>query len=302
MSGTWILDTDPGIDDAMALLYLKGENVALMGLTTVFGNADIQRTTRNAAQLLELSQMTGWVAPGAGDPLVQLRHPPADFVHGVEGLGGVELPAPSRMPLPIDAANAIIQASHRSDDLVLAAIGPLTNLAIALQRDPSLVERVSSVVIMGGTLDAPGNVSDVAEANIWNDPHAAQIVLRAGWPVKLIGLDVTSTIQLTRADFDVLSGPVGDCIKQAADSYIDFYQSVGSEGCQLHDPAAVMAGLHPGDFTWEQTGVDVVLEGEQAGRVIRDSAAPAIEVAMSGDIEVIKDRFMQRLRAACGCD
>lgn len=302
MSDTWILDTDPGIDDAMALLYLKGEGVALMGLTTVFGNADIQRTTRNAAQLLELAQMTGWVAPGAGDPLVQLRHPPADFVHGVEGLGGIELPAPSRMPLPIDGANAIIQASHRTENLVLAAIGPLTNLAIALERDPTLPQRVKEVVIMGGTLDAPGNVSDTAEANIWNDPHAAQQVLRAGWPLRLIGLDVTSQIQLMREDFDVLPGTVGNHIKHAAGSYIDFYQSVGSEGCQLHDPAAVMAGLYPDDFDWEETGVDVVLEGEHAGRVVRDSSAPSIQVAMGSRIQTIKARFMDRLIAACRCD
>ena len=303
MSNAWILDTDPGIDDALALFYLLGRSVDLIGLTTVFGNANVQRTTRNALQLLELADHPAWVASGAAHPLVQAPHPPADFVHGVEGLGNEQLPAPQRQALAMDAADAIIQASHEyAGRLVLAPVGPLTNIALALVRDPSLSERIKSVVIMGGTLDAPGNVSPVAEANLWNDPHAARQVLRSGLPIRLVGLDVTSQVQLTPQDFAGLPGPAGPLLSAAANSYIDFYRSVGFAGCQLHDPAAVMAELHPEWFDWEQTGVDVVLQGESAGQVVRDSEAPAIQVAMGVQVSQVKSDFLSGLRTGAACD
>ncbi len=300
MNRPWILDTDPGIDDALALFYLLGESTDLIGMTTVFGNASVQRTTRNALQLLELAGASGWVAMGAEGPMVQSPNPPADFVHGVEGLGGVSLPPPNKQPSELTAVQAILKASHEySSKLVLAPVGPLTNIAQALQQDPSLVERVAEVVIMGGSLDATGNVSDVAEANIWNDPHAARIVLRAGWPIRLVGLDVTSQIQMQLSQFNELPDPAGSVLRQATASYIDFYQSVGFEGCQLHDPAAVLSALHPELFGWERTGVDVVLEGAQVGRVIRDASAPAIDVAMSADVAAIKAVFLDKLQQGC---
>lgn len=300
MSDVWILDTDPGIDDALALFYLLGKQVDLIGLTTVYGNASVQRTTRNALQLLELANSPAWVAKGAEVPLVQAPHPPADFVHGVEGLGDQTLPLPLREAEALDAADAIIQASHQyPGKLVLAPIGPLTNIALALLRDPTLGQRIKSVVIMGGTLDAKGNVSDVAEANIWNDPHAARQVLRSGLPIRLIGLDVTSQIQLQSSDFADLPDPAGALLSSAADSYIAFYQSVGFAGCQLHDPAAVAAGLDSSLFSWETTGVDVVLQGPNAGQVVRDPTAPRIQIAMGVAVERVVADFLSGLHAGC---
>ena len=299
MSTPWILDTDPGIDDALALFYLLGEaSVEIVGLTTVFGNADIDRTTRNARQLLELAEHPAWVARGASRPLVIPPNPPADFVHGAEGLGDERLPPPAAPVHAQTAAQAIADVSTRIDDLQLALVGPLTNVAQALQLDPELTERMAGLTIMGGNLDSQGNVSPHAEANIWNDPHAARQVLRAGWPIRLIGLDCTSTIQLTESDFQDLPGNAGQILRRAAGTYIDFYRAEGFQGCQLHDPAAVMAGIEPELFEWETTGVDVICEGADVGRVIRDPSAPPIQVAMGCDVPAVKARFLSRLKSA----
>ncbi|MGD2006527.1 MAG: nucleoside hydrolase [Pseudomonadales bacterium] len=298
MSTPWILDTDPGIDDALALFYLLGEaSVEIVGLTTVFGNVDIDRTTRNARQLLDLAQHSAWVARGASRPLQILPNPPADFVHGVEGLGDEQLPPPISQVYPQTAAQAIVEASKRIEPLHLAPVGPLTNVAQALQLEPELVERMAGLTIMGGNLDSQGNVSQHAEANIWNDPHAARQVLRAGWPIRLVGLDCTSTIQLTESDFEDLPGAAGQILRRAAGSYINFYRAQGFQGCQLHDPAAVMAGIAPELFDWEATGVDVICEGSDVGRVVRDSSAPLIQVAMGCDVPAVKARFLSRLKS-----
>ena len=298
MSTPWILDTDPGIDDALALFYLLGEaSVEIVGLTTVFGNVDIDRTTRNALQLLDLAQHSAWVARGASRPLQIPPNPPADFVHGVEGLGDEQLPPPISHVYPQTAAQAIVEASKRIEHLHLAPVGPLTNVAQALQLEPELVERMAGLTIMGGNLDSQGNVSRHAEANIWNDPHAARQVLRASWPIRLVGLDCTSTIQLTESDFEDLPGNAGQILRRAAGSYINFYRSQGFQGCQLHDPAAVMAGIAPELFDWETTGVDVICDGADVGRVVRDSSAPLIQVAMGCDVPAVKARFLSRLKS-----
>lgn len=298
MSAPWIVDTDPGIDDALALFYLLGEaSVEIVGLTTVFGNVDIDRTTRNALQLLELAQHSAWVARGASVPLRIPPNPPADFVHGAEGLGHEQLPPPISSVNSQTAAQAIVQASTDIEHLHLAPVGPLTNVAQALQLDPELVKRIDGLTIMGGNLDSQGNVSQHAEANIWNDPHAARRVLRAGWPIRLIGLDCTSRIQLIESDFEDLPGHAGNILRRAAGAYIDFYRSQGFQGCQLHDPAAVMAGIAPELFEWETTGVDVICEGADVGRVLRDSSAPPIQVAMDCDVSAVKARFLSRLKS-----
>ena len=297
----WILDTDPGIDDALGLFMLLGSpEVSLRGLTTVFGNVSVQKTTRNALQLLELANRADdiWVAQGASVPCVQPPNPPADFVHGTEGLGGISLPSPQVQSASFDAVDAIIQnAQANPGEWVLAPIGPLTNLAAALDREPRIADWVSHVVVMGGTLDAPGNVSSVAEANIWNDPHAANQVLQAPWDVTLVGLDVTSQIQLTLDDFQwCQSDPIGSYLYEAADSYIQFYQSQGFAGCQLHDPAALLALLVPELFVFESTAVRVIESGDQVGRVVRSDTGSKIKVAMSVDIDAVKQQFMVRLR------
>ncbi len=295
MAKQWILDTDPGIDDALAYAYLLGcDDVELIGLTCVYGNVSVERTSRNAVQLRDLFGQTHWVARGAATPMVQAPRPPADFVHGTEGLGGIAL-APPSSPADKDAVEALIRSiKDAPEPLTIAAIGPLTNLARALERAPDIASQVANVVIMGGTLDARGNVSPWAEANIWNDPHAAQTVLQAAWPVTLIGLDMTSRVILSEADFHALGdGPVALKLREAARSYIEFYQSQGFDGCQLHDPAAVMALRRPDLFEFETVGLDVVLDGERVGQVVRSASHPPVQVAVGGNVAGIKAEFFK---------
>ena len=291
-----ILDTDPGIDDALTIRMLQGSpEVNLLGLTTIFGNASTSETTRNAKELVDWFELDVWVSPGAAAPLEQAANPHAYFVHGPDGLAGLSETDPKTLK-KAKAVDKILAASHDyAGELVIAAIGPMTNVALALRADPTLAARVKSVVVMGGALDAPGNVNDHAEANFWNDPDAAREVLQADWPVVVTGLDVTGKVQLTEADFEALpASEVNDKLKEMARHYIAFYQSTGAEGCLLHDPAAVLAYLEPGLFSFEVTGLNV----EAGGNLVRDAIAHPQAVAMGGDAPAIVETFFDRLLRA----
>src|SRR5215469_16178453 len=179
-----ILDTDPGIDDALALfLALASPEVQLEAITTVSGNVDVHKTTRNALALLELAGRTDIpVARGCAEPLVR-QVVSAAHVHGDNGLGGVVLPEPHTRPVSQHAIEVIIEKILAAPgEITLVPIGPLTNIALALRTEPRLAEQVREVVIMGGALLVPGNVTAAAEFNIYADPHAAHMVLHAGWP------------------------------------------------------------------------------------------------------------------------
>src|SRR2546426_10720650 len=189
-----ILDTDPGIDDALALfLALASPELQLEAITTVSGNVHVDLTTRNALTLLELAGRTDIpVARGCDRPLS--RQPVfAEYVHGQNGLGGVELPEPQLQPVGQHAVDLIIERVMAAPrEITLVPIGPLTNIALALRKEPRIAEHVREVVIMGGALRVPGNVTPEAEFNIYADPHAAHIVFHAGWPIRLVSLDVTN--------------------------------------------------------------------------------------------------------------
>jgi len=197
-----IIDTDPGVDDAMAIAYaLSHPDIELLALTTVFGNTHLEATTRNACWLLDqFGAASVDVARGAALPMAQGPLPHAEFVHGADGVGNAYPSEP--VVLNPSARHARIQESSaaeyivsaaraRPGEIALVAIGPLTNIAAALALEPSLPSLVHSLVIMGGTLDEPGNVSPAAEANFFNDPHAGDSILAADWPATLVGLDVT---------------------------------------------------------------------------------------------------------------
>ena len=272
-----ILDTDPGIDDAMAIfMALAHPDIELLGLTTVFGNASIEQTTSNAIRLLDIADSKIPVARGAGRPSGRKPLPYPDFVHGVNGLGDIRLNEPSRSETALTAAQFIIeQVRQYPGDITLIAIGPLTNLAIALDNAPEIVNAVKQVIIMGGTLHETGNVSPAAEANIFCDPHAADKVMAASWPVTIIGLDVTHQTLLSRQIFDDIASknPVaGPFLKEAARYYIDFYEQErgATNGCYGHDISAIAYAIQPDLFSLQQGSICVVTEGVAIGQIIQD--------------------------------
>ena len=262
-----ILDTDPGIDDALALfLALASPEIQLEAITTVSGNVSVDHTTRNALTLLELTGRTEIpVARGSARPLVR---PPvlADYVHGDNGLGGVELPEPRLQPVAQHAVDVIIEkVMGAPGEITLVALGPLTNIALALRREPRIVQQVREVVIMGGALRVPGNVTPAAEFNIFVDPHAAHMVVHAGWPIRLVSLDVTMQAQLKREQVNMLAStgnPVMRFLKQMLDSYFeDFAAKVDTTVFHMHDPLCVAAVLYPDLISWEPVYVDIELAG-----------------------------------------
>ena len=186
-----IYDGDPGIDDALAILYaLNSPKTILQGITTVAGNVTIDKTTKNALNLLEMAERSEIpVAKGAAKPLLrELRQ--AEEFHGPDGLGNTNLPEPKLKPEPIHAMDQIISSiMANKGDIALVAAGPLTNLAMAVLKEPNIRFHVRKVIIMGGAIRAPGNVTMASEFNIYTDPEAAKIVFNSGLPIILVSLD-----------------------------------------------------------------------------------------------------------------
>lgn len=305
-----ILDTDPGIDDALALfLALASPEVQLEGITTVSGNVHVDQTTRNALALLELTGRTDIpVARGSDRPLI--RQPlNAAHVHGNNGLGGAELPQPRLRPVAQHAVDLLIEKIMAAPGAItLVPIGPLTNIALALRREPRLAERVREVVIMGGALRVPGNDSPSAEFNILADPHAAHIVLHAGWPIRLVSLDVTTVTLLQREQVHALArngSPVTAFMQQMVGHYFEvFGPSHGITAFQMHDPLCLAAAFWPELITWEPTYVDVELAGtltlgETVAYFGRPGTPPPNVLASLGvDAQRFVVFFLERIEAA----
>jgi len=333
-----ILDTDPGVDDAMAIAYaLAHPDIDLLALTTVFGNINIDFATRNAQYILDtLGANSVAVAKGAAIPGVQSPLPHADFVHGADGLGNQYPgsrpghPAASAAALrsdarhaklePLDAADYIIDSARSAPgQITLVAVGPLTNIAEAFRREPELPNMVAGLVIMGGTVDEPGNVSPVTEANFLNDPHAADAVFAADWPATIVGLDVTHRIMLSDSHLQRLAdetGRSGQLIWQTSRFYVDFYtRNRGTElatdqeaepQCAMHDAAAIAYVLLPEAFTVEQGAARVVQDGIAVGQLALDRKGyayavphwqnrPATRVCMAVDADRVRNHFLQTL-------
>jgi purine nucleosidase len=274
-----VFDTDPGIDDAMALLFLRAQpNIRLLAITTVFGNAEVDVTTRNALYLTHRFGIEAPVYRGAAKPLAIERHPAPRAIHGEDGLGDVgAVDGVYRQSAAGEACDRIIELVRANPGRVtLLAVGPLANLALALQRDPAIAELVKEVVIMGGAFGwagRRGNVSPVAEANIFNDPHAADLVFTAAWPVTAIGLDVTSQCVLSNdqaAELAVSAGEPGKFLWNISRGYEDIYRRTqGVDGCCLHDVAAA-AWLTDASLFETRTGpVRVLTEGIAIGQTVQ---------------------------------
>lgn len=268
-----ILDTDPGIDDAMAIAYAVAHpSIDLLALTTIFGNVAVHEATRNALQLLDYLDSDADVAGGATAPLSIAPNEPSYAVHGDNGFGGIELPTSARAPIATSAAEYMIEATLRHPgEITICAVGPLTNLALALERDPGIAGRVKQVVVMGGAVHVPGNVSPAAEANFWNDPHAAEAVLAADWPLVLAPLDATMPVVLTPdyfADLAAAEPVAGGLLARMAAHYTRFYRShVGLEGCVPHDVMALAWLTMPGVYVQKSGAMAVSTEAPALGQV-----------------------------------
>ncbi len=277
-----IFDTDPGIDDAMALYLLaRSPAIRLRAVTSVYGNASVQTTTRNARGLAGLFGMHDLpVAAGASRALNATEEPHyPDFVHGADGLGGMADQATPLVPLDPRPAHELIcdMVNAEPGKITLIAVGPMTNLALALRHDPGIAGKVKEVVIMGGAFGMNGhggNVTPVAEANIIADPLAADEILTADWPVAIIGLDVTHEVVMSErhlAQLQRRGGKVGDFFWQISRHYQNFYQGVaGIEGIYCHDASAIAYAIDPSTFKTRSGPVRVVQDGLAKGQTIQD--------------------------------
>jgi purine nucleosidase len=274
-----IFDTDPGIDDAMALLFLKrAPSVEIVGVTSSFGNGTIETTTRNALYLCELFGIDAPVAEGSAHPLAGHAGPPADHVHGSNGLGDIAIPDVPRNALHEKTADAfIVDMVHLfPHQITLVAVARMTNLALALRRDPSIADLVKEVIVMGGAFGFhghSGNVSPVAEANVSGDPLAADEVFGAAWPVTIVGLDVTQETIMPAGTIDRLGqhgGLEGRFIRDIARFYLDFHKDTeGMEAMFVHDSSAVAYLLDPSLFTVRRGPIRVVCDGIAVGQTIQ---------------------------------
>jgi purine nucleosidase len=302
-----IIDTDPGIDDSLAiLLALASPEVKLEALTVVSGNSTAQQGVINALGVLELGGSVEIpVAQGATIPLIQPLLV-ASETHGEVGIGYARLPMPSKKPVQQHAVDLIIDTVlSNPGEISLVAIGPLTNIALAIRREPRIVDAVREVFIMGGAIRAGGNTTPLAEYNIYCDPHAAYIVFHSGLPLTLVPLDVTYQAILTRQDVDRLlevQSPISRFLADATRYYMEFhneYQKI--EGCVINDPLALALTFAPELVDTEHLFVDVDISGGVSmGKTFADfyqmnKAAPNMHTALGVRGRDFIELFLERM-------
>jgi purine nucleosidase len=310
-----IFDTDPGSDDAMAMmLALHSPELDVRAITVVPGNVTASQGLENALRMVSLANRCDIpVAAGAQHPLFQ-KLITAEFWHGKNGLANVELP-PSKCKVDARfAPDLIIQMVHAAPhEITLVPVGPLTNIALAVLKDPSIVPLVKEVVLMGGSISG-GNVNAAAEANIYNDPEAAQIVFQAGWPLTMVGLDVGDKTLLSQKYLDQLAsahGPVNDFIHAVAKYLVGLAAQFGSPGTPMYDPLAVGVAIDPTLVKAPEMHVDVETRGEfTRGETVANRRGMVERNVLRGDhyviegvdkispnakvcVEVDADRFLQ---------
>lgn len=272
-----IYDTDPGIDDAVALHFAcESKDIDIIGITTIFGNNTIEVTTRNALFLKEQFGLNCPVARGCERPLMIDTNPPSVVAHGEDGLGDVLDITPDSIPDVKHAVQFIIDTVHANpNQITLIAVGPLTNLALACRLDPSIIKLIKNVVIMGGTTlrnSHFGNKSPVAEANIHRDPHAAQIVFNCGLPLTMVGLDVTHEVLLDNLRLNQLAhhaSPHTRIMYKIIQHYAHYAaERYGLDGVRPHDLQAFIYAIRPDLYQTVSGNIQVVTEGIAEGQTI----------------------------------
>ena len=307
-----ILDLDTGVDDALAIAYaLADPEVDLIGIVSSYGNNLLDVCAENSLKLLELLGHTD-IPVFKGLPhscttehfdVMQV----SKDIHGDNGIGDVELPAPSRALEEQSGVDFYIEAAHKyGKDLIIIPTGPMTNLAAALKKDPEIADLIGNVTFMGGALTVEGNVTPVAEANINQDPKAADEVMKSNLPLTMVGLDVTLRTLLTKNEtkqWRELGTASGKAFADITDCYIDAYYNldIDKRGCALHDPLAVGVGIDPSFVSTISLFMKVVYqEGPYYGRTIGDNAKlndpnPNVKVAVNVDKERYLKAFMDHL-------
>ncbi len=278
-----LIDCDPGHDDAVAILY-AARHAELLGVTTVFGNAPVEATTRNALAVLELAGLGVPVARGFAGPYLGEAPPFAAAAHGASGLDGAELPEPSRAPQGVHAVELIVETARRHrGELVLAVLGAHSNVATALRLEPRLVQWLRAITVMGGSA-GPGNVRPVACINVFSDPEAAHVVFSSGARILWLGYETSRTVLLREAELARLAG--GGRVARTMAGLLDFYRQsyrriYGIDGAPVHDAGAILAVLRPDLVRHEAVALEVALApGPTRGMTVVDRRGirPGVEL------------------------
>jgi purine nucleosidase len=302
-----LIDCDPGVDDAIALLLaFASPELNLRGIITVGGNVPLVHTQTNARKICELAQVLNVpVFAGCGRPILRSLVT-AEYVHGATGLGQVNLPEPTIQLSPQHGVDFLIETLLASvKPMRIATLGPLTNLAIALVKSPEIIEKIAQVVMMGGAT-THGNVTPSAEFNIYCDPHAAQIVMTSGVPIVMMGLDVTHQAIATPdrlAKIRQIGDPIGTLVATLLEDYSHHdIQQYGFEGAPLHDPCVIAYLINPTLFETRKCFVEVEIQSEVTiGRTVVDwygvsDRAPNVEVVCAIDSDGFYALLCDRLR------
>lgn len=308
MSGTRkvVLDTDPGIDDAMALLYLHAcDNLELLGITTILGNASIENCTNNALFLCEQFGVTAPVYRGADRGMTgEQPEDYPDFVHGLNGLADIEVTVADKSAEDQDACTFLLESSNANPgEITIIAVGRMTNIAMALNKDPTFANRVKEIIFMGGAATCEGNVNTWAEANIIGDPEAAAIVFNSNIPLVMVGLDVTLQTRMSQAFVNSLMpdlSPLQSLLLSINSVYASFYKTDQNwDEFPVHDSSAI-AYAHNSDLFGRELGrLSCTLAGEQRGRtVFVPDPAGNHQVCLSVDSNAMLDDFLKKVTAA----
>ena len=290
-----IIDTDPGTDDALALLIASNSNeLEILGVTTVGGNANICDTTRNTLSMLDYIGSRVEVYKGATNPLSGTFQY-AYHIHGKNGLD-VGLPSPTSVAQTKSAEEYIADISKNYPQFVtIVALGPLTNIAKVIGSHNSESENIKEIIVMGGAVNVSGNVTQFAEFNIYSDPHAAKVVIDSGIPITLIGLDVTNQISVIKDDMPWPGGSTK--ISNLATCLISSGLSMPSlkSVYHLHDPLVIAAIVMPDLLQFEEFKLDVILDGPERGRTIKKNEGRSVSVAIDVNVPSAKELIKSRL-------
>ena len=304
-----LIDTDPGVDDALTfLLALASPEIKLEALTITQGNVTVEKGTRNALATLEFLNASHIpVAQGTSLPMVGPLLA-SELVHGASGLGNTDLPEPKTKPVSQHAIDYLIERFlTEPGEISLFAIGPLTNVALAIRKEPRFTKAVKEMIIMGGSIREGGNITPQAEFNVYADPHAAHVVFHSGIPITLIPLDVTHKCMLMAEHIQELKkhgSSVSRFISDAVTPYVNFTEhKTGVKGCALHDPLTLATIIAPELLTLEEHYVEVdISTGPSMGSTFADfygnTGKPAnMKVALDVRGEEFVELFLKRMES-----